>query len=109
MEARTKDVCIIAQTRGNVTYALHAFRAHQGLRLDVRVDMCDKGIRLCTVAGKEGVARWWCLGAARHCRHTHSDVVHNTHADPTGPATTPHVHPSVTSMCDAITHAVRTR
>ena len=71
--------------------------------------MCDKGIRLCTVAGKEGVACWWCLGAARHCRHTHSDVVHNTHADPAGPATTPHVHPSVTSMGDAITHAVRTR
>jgi len=33
-----------------------------------------------------------------------------THADPAAPATSPHVHPSVTSMCDVVTHGVvRTR
>ena len=89
--------------------SLQASSAHQGLRLDVRVDMCDMFIRLYTVAGKEGVVCWWCSTSPWEPMGAYGlpwEHVHSTHADPKGPAATPHVHPSITSTCDVITHAV---
>ena len=88
---------------------LQASSTHQGLRLDVRVDMCDMFIRLYTVAGKEGVVCWWCSTSPWEPMGAYGlpwEHVHSAHADPKGPAATPHVHPSITSTCDVITHAV---